>query len=170
MRTLGAWIHRRVIGMVILGLLLTVGAYFVGAYFLEEMLYRLIAPAILFLLFLIKVCRRIRINRKNTPPAWGEKRKIYLYNGRRTLELNCKDVYRAVGKLKRSHIEYRWGIYNYGKLTVYYFNKRGRTRKFVIRNVYYPEHAAWNVMRYAESHCYARTLFEKIKSLFTDND
>ena len=94
-----------------------------------------------------------RTNGKIPSPVSAESGTLHCYDGKKTLETSCSDLYYAVGENERYVANRRydphWVELDYGKLEICY-NDNGERKKFIIRNVKDASEAAVGINKYAK--------------------
>lgn len=97
-----------------------------------------------------------KVNQEEIPPIYAEEKNIFLYDGESHIEIPIERIVRVVGKNKRYFHFYgrffSWGTYNYGKVSVCYWDESGQKSVIAIHHVFWPEDAAYKVVEYVQIH------------------
>ena len=160
MTVLADWVYRPITKNIVLGVILSILSIFgivMSRVSGSEDGVIILTLALIGVVWITVVsCRRkTKVNQEEIPPIYAEEKNLFLYDGESHVKIPVDRIVRVVGKNKRYfHFYgrfYSWGTYNFGKVSVCYWDKIGQKKVIVIHHVYKPEDAADKVVEYMQN-------------------
>ncbi len=155
MTVLANWVYRPITKNIVLGVILSLlsVAGIVASLSDSEMCIILVLVLIGVVCITVFSCiEKTKVNQEETPPIYAKGKILFLYDGTSLVEIPIDRIVRVVGKNKRYfHIYARffsWGTYNYGKVSVCYWDKNNKKSVFKISPIFKPEDVSDKVMQY----------------------
>ena len=158
MTVLANWVYRPITKNIVLGVILSLlsVAGIVASLSDSEMCIILVLVLIGVVCITVFSCiEKTKVNREETPPIYAKGKILFLYDGTNRVEIPIDRIVRVVGKNKRYfHFYVRffsWGTYNYGKVSVCYWDKNNKKSVFKISLIFKPEDVSDKIIQYIQN-------------------